>query len=124
MRVFLFQESLYHGAQANPKRTPGPESNPPANCSAAPAGTSCSLGRRSNRVCKTRRRVGCVLLVNSNDAMCLDIVEDLELCTHDTQGVAVNFLVTDRPEPVSFLVPEIARALLEDKWKQDHTARE
>ena len=49
-----------------------------------------------------------------------DFVTDLE---RDIQGVAVNFLITDRPEPVSFLVPEIARAL-QDKWKHDNTARE
>ena len=87
--------------------------------------TSCSLGRRSCRVRRTRRTVVvCFLLVNSNVAICLDIVKDLELCTHDIQGVAVHFLVIDRPAPVSFVVPEIARALLKDKWKHDTTARE
>ena len=58
------------------------------------------------------------------DAECLDFVKDLELCTHDIQGVAVNFPITDRPEHVSFLVPEIAGALLKDKWKHDNTVRE
>ena len=66
---------------------------------------------------------GVLFSLYSNDAMCLDIVLDLELCTHDIQGVAVNFLITDRPEPVSFFVPEIARAFLKDKWKHDNRAR-
>ena len=39
--------------------------------------------------------------VNSNDALCLDNVKDLEHCTDDPQGVALYFLTTDRPEPVS-----------------------
>ena len=39
--------------------------------------------------------------VNSNDALCLDIFKDLERCTDDPQNVALNFLTTDRPEPVS-----------------------
>ena len=46
--------------------------------------------------------------VNSNDVICLDIVKGSEALHTTCKGVAVNFLVTDGPEPVSFLVPEIA----------------
>ena len=49
--------------------------------------------------------------------------QDLEPCTHDIQGVAVNFFITERPEPVSFVVPEISRALLKDKWQHYNSPR-
>ena len=62
--------------------------------------------------------------VNSNDAICLDIVKGSEALHTTSKGVAVNFLITDGPEPVSFLVPEIVRALLKIKCKHDNTPRD
>ena len=98
--VFLCQESLSHGPQA---RTGVEPTRQQFGCA--------SWGRHVRWVDDHIGFAGlagqwlCVCsFVNSNDAICLDIGKDLELCTDDIQGIAVNFLITDRPEPVSLLV--------------------